>query len=90
MTLSQHEPDTPPEARGMPLQYEELVEQIWRDTGECVAPVRIRQLIATVAAEFREATVTTYLPMLIRRQVCQRLRQAARLSGVGSSDPPAR
>jgi hypothetical protein len=51
-----------------------LIEQIWHDLGGQVARERIHQVAAEVAAEFRTATVTAFVPLFIRRQACKKLR----------------
>lgn len=52
---------------------EVLIESIWRDLGGQVTRERIRQVAATVAAEFRDVMETTFLPIFIQRRTRERL-----------------
>jgi hypothetical protein len=57
------------------MPHEELLVEIWRDFAGRVTQERIRQVAAEVAAMFRDATVTTYIPILMRRRIRERLLQ---------------
>ena len=50
-----------------------LIEQIWRDLGGQVSRERIHQIATEAAAEFRTATVTAFVPILVRRRTRARL-----------------
>ena len=50
-----------------------LVERIWCKLGKQVTRERIRQVALEVAAEFREAKITTFVPIFIRRLTLERL-----------------
>ena len=51
-----------------------LIEQIWHDLDGQVTREQIRQLVTEVAAEFRTATITTFVPIFIRRQAREKLK----------------
>ena len=57
------------------MAHEELLVEIWRDLAGHVTQERIRQVAAEVAVMFRDATVTAYIPILMRRRIRERLRQ---------------
>ena len=50
-----------------------LIEQIWHDLDGQVAREQIRQVVAEIAAEFRTATVTAFVPIFIRRRAREKL-----------------
>ena len=50
-----------------------LVDRIWRDLGKRITREHIRQVALEVAVEFREARVTTFVPIFIRRLTLKRL-----------------
>ncbi len=54
-----------------------LIEGIWRDLGGQVTRERIRQVATSVAAEFGDATVTTFLPIFIHRRTRAKLEDEA-------------
>lgn len=51
----------------------ELSEKIWHDLSEQVPRDQIDHLVVEAAAQFEDATVTTFIPLLIQRQVRERL-----------------
>ena len=53
---------------------EALVDLIWHDLGGQILVDQIRQTALEIAAEYQDATVTAYIPILIWRQVLERLR----------------
>lgn len=55
------------------IQLDDLVEQIWRDLDRQISPERIRQVAAEVAAEYLDATVTTFVPIFVYRQTVGKL-----------------
>ena len=50
-----------------------LIEKIWRDLGKQVTREHVRQVALEVAAEFREARITIFVPILIHRLTLERL-----------------
>lgn len=50
-----------------------LIERIWCDLGKRMPQEHIRQVALEVAAEFREAKVTTFVPIFVRRLTLKRL-----------------
>jgi hypothetical protein len=50
-----------------------LIEQIWQDLGGRVTREHIREIAAEAAAEFRTATVTSFVPIFVRRRTRERL-----------------
>ncbi len=62
-----------------------VVEAIWHEMGGRVTHDKIRQVAAEVMdmAEFQNATVTTFLPILIKRRTREKLRTI-----VANSTPP--
>jgi hypothetical protein len=51
-----------------------LIEQIWHDLDKQVTREQIRQVITEIAADFRSATVTAFVPIFIRRQAREKLK----------------
>ncbi len=43
-----------------------VIEQIWDDLDGQVSQARIRQVATGVAAKFKDATVTTHIPLFVR------------------------
>lgn len=43
-----------------------LIEQVWRELDGKVPRSRIRRVAICVAAQFENATVTTYIPLFVR------------------------
>lgn len=56
---------------------DELVEQAWRELGGEMSREHIREMAVEAAARYRDAKVTAYIPMLVRRSVRARLRSDA-------------
>lgn len=52
---------------------DELLQQIWHDVGEKVSLARVREIAGQYADKYREATVTAFVPLLIRRMTKERL-----------------
>jgi hypothetical protein len=50
-----------------------LSEQIWRELNEQMPHSQIHQLVLEAAAQFADATITTFIPLLIHRQVYAKL-----------------
>lgn len=68
-------PVTPGTGAGDASNYVDdvLVDRIWCDLGKRIPHEYIRQVALEIAAEFREAKVTAFVPIFIRRQTLQRL-----------------
>lgn len=72
------QPLTPKNSNGSPTtDLTALVEQIWRDLNGQAQRARIYQVAATVAADFDQATVTSFVPIFIRRETLEKLRTEA-------------
>ena len=50
-----------------------LIEQIWHDLDGQVTREQIRQVVTEIGAEFQSATVTAYVPILIRKRAREKL-----------------
>ncbi|MGH9340480.1 MAG: three-helix bundle dimerization domain-containing protein [Acidobacteriota bacterium] len=55
------------------MNLDEIVDEIWRELGQCCSREHIRKVTVQAAAEFSEAKVTSYLPIFIRRATFQQL-----------------
>jgi hypothetical protein len=51
-----------------------LVETLWQDLDGRVPRQKIARAVSQVAARFEEATVTSFVPIFIRRQALEYLR----------------
>ena len=60
------------------IELDGLIEQTWRDLDGRVPRARVRQVAIEVAAEFHDATVTTFIPIFIRRRTRERLEEKIR------------
>jgi len=61
------------ESRAVDLVGEALVEHIWQEMQGKTSRTQIRQIVTETVSEFAHATVTTYLPIFIRRRVREKL-----------------
>ena len=52
-----------------------LVEEIWHELDRQLPRERVGCVVAEIAIEFQDATVKTFLPILVRRRALERLRQ---------------
>jgi len=50
------------------LANDELVDAIWQDLAGLVSRDRIRQVACEVAATYQDATITSFVPIFIRRR----------------------
>jgi hypothetical protein len=66
-----------------PTPPDELIAQIWVDLEGRVSRERIRQVATEAATLFHHATITAYIPILLRRIVRDHLRQE--IPSVGAS-----
>jgi hypothetical protein len=67
--------DSEHEGGNVATQLDDLIEQVWLDLGGQVSHARIRQVATETVAMFRDATVTAYIPILLRRRIRERLQQ---------------
>jgi hypothetical protein len=54
---------------------DKLTEQLWHELGGKVSLQRVREVVAETATEYYGATVTQYIPLLVRRGAAERLAQ---------------
>jgi hypothetical protein len=54
---------------------DELIQEIWVDLARQVTREHIYQTAIEVASEYQDAKVTAFLPILIRRQTVERLKE---------------
>lgn len=52
---------------------DELTEQLWHELDGKISRQRVREVVAETGAEFFGATVTNYIPLLVRRQAGEKL-----------------
>ena len=52
-----------------------LIEAIWLDLNRQLPRERVRCVVTEIALGFQDAAVKTFLPILVRRQALERLRQ---------------
>jgi hypothetical protein len=52
---------------------DDLLQQIWHDVDEKVSLARVGEVAFQFADKYREATVTAFIPLLIRRMTKERL-----------------
>lgn len=52
-----------------------LVETIWHDLDHQLSRERVRCVVAEVTLGFQDATVKTFLPILVHRRALEQLRQ---------------
>ena len=64
---------------------EPMVEQVWKDLGGTVPRSAIRQTVAELFAQYDDATVRLYVPILVRREATESLREAKVGIGTGGS-----
>ena len=67
-----HSADATADAVAAPL-LEIVVEDVCRDLGGRVPRSRVLQITTELAERYRDATITVYIPILLRRQVRERL-----------------
>lgn len=58
------------------LVSDKLVQDIWVDLAGAVTREHVYKIATEVAREYKDAKVTTFLPILIRRQTLARLEAA--------------
>lgn len=55
------------------LNLDEVVEELWRTFGQRAPRERVHQVVAEVAEGFRDVSITSFLPILVRRLTQERL-----------------
>lgn len=68
-------------------QLSDLSEKIWHDLSEQVPLDQIDHLVVEAAARFEDATVTSFIPLLIQRQVRERLHVQSGLETLLADSP---
>ena len=61
-----------------------LIEAIWLELKKQPPRDRVRSVVAEIALGYQDAAVKTFLPILVRRQALERLRQE--LNEIDSND----
>jgi hypothetical protein len=56
---------------------ESVVEQIWSDLGGAVERPAIHREVAKVIPVFKDARITTYVPLFVRKRTVERLQDAS-------------
>jgi hypothetical protein len=74
------------ESRSCDELDDSLIEQIWHDLDGQVTREQIRQVVTEIAAEFRSATVTAFVPIFIRRQAREKLENTGQHGLLGDAD----
>lgn len=54
---------------------ETLIEKMWHELDEQVSREQIRLTAAQIAAQYREATVTTFIPVFVYRETYEKLKK---------------
>jgi|GEM_PF-6721724 hypothetical protein len=57
------------------VDLEGLIELIWHDLNGQVDQAKIRQVLVDLQPKYREARILTFVPILIRRNAIEILRQ---------------
>lgn len=52
-----------------------LIEVIWQDLNEQVSREQIRRVVAEIALEFQDATVTAFVPIFVHRRAVDQLQK---------------
>jgi hypothetical protein len=52
---------------------DQLIEEIWRDLSGKVTRDQVREVALATMTEFQDATVTAFIPILLRRRTFERL-----------------
>ncbi|WP_089939861.1 three-helix bundle dimerization domain-containing protein [Candidatus Entotheonella palauensis] len=63
-----------PAGQDIDAQLEALVEQIRCEVNGDICPIHLHRLVDETAAAYRNATVTAYIPIFVRRKVLEQLR----------------
>ena len=61
-----------------PDPLEDVIDQTWHDLGECIPRARVCEVTHEVAAAFQNASITTFVPLFVRRKTRQRLESEIR------------
>lgn len=54
---------------------EALIEKMWHELDEQVSREQIRLMATQVAAQFEDATVTTFIPVFVYRETYEKLKK---------------
>lgn len=54
---------------------EHLVEAVWQDLDKQVSREQIRRVVAEIALEFQDATVTAFVPIFVHRRAVDQLQK---------------
>jgi hypothetical protein len=66
-----------------------LVEKLWLDLDRQVSRQQVATTVAEIAEQFQDATVTTFVPIFIRRKALERLKETlARTGHMAASSAP--
>lgn len=55
------------------LAEDGLIEEIWSDLGGRISQEVIRQVVDEIVAEFQDATVKSFIPILLQREARARI-----------------
>ena len=58
--------------------HDALIDLVWRDMQEKVSRAHISEMVSEVSEKFHDAKITTYIPIIVRRMTCERLRRELR------------
>jgi len=50
-----------------------LIDEIWNDLGGIISQEVIREVVNEIVAEFQDATVRSFIPILLQREVRERM-----------------
>ena len=67
---------------------ERIIEQIWRDLGGAMSRSHIRRVLMEISPAYENACVKTFVPILLHRNVLQRLREELDLKRGAKSPEP--
>ena len=59
--------------------YEQLVDQIWRDMGGAASRSQIRKVLIKSAPVYENVRVKTFVPILLRRDILRQLEDELKL-----------
>jgi hypothetical protein len=57
-----------------------LVDLVWHDLQERVSKAKVSQTVLEISEKFHDATITAFIPIIVRRLTRERLRKELRLS----------
>lgn len=80
MPPSPHSLETATTGEKNVISYEELISILFQELDGRVSQERLRQVVTQVAAQYRDVTITDFIPILLRRKVRDLLTQELRMS----------